>query len=92
MSTPDTAARRAFLAALYRRVGDSAAHQKTTVMDYVGRDLGLTTAETDELVDLLMKSGLVTPPTKERVIGLTDTGLAVVRRGEVPDDPADETY
>jgi hypothetical protein len=92
MASPDTAARRAFLAALYRRVGDSAADQKTTVMDYVGKDLGLTTPETDEMVDLLMKAGLVTPPTKERVIGLTDVGLAVVRRGEVPDDPADDSY
>jgi hypothetical protein len=82
MSSPSNRERRAFLRALHARVGDRDADTKTTVMDFVGGDLGLTTARTDAVVEVLMKAGLVTPPTRERVIGLTGLGLAVAQRRE----------
>jgi hypothetical protein len=92
MAIPTTQERRAFLIAMYRRVGDQNADHRTTVMDFVGRDVGLGPAETDAMVELLMKSGLVTAPTKDRVIGLTDAGVATARRAEQggPEDEADE--
>jgi hypothetical protein len=75
--------RQAFLLALYNRVGEHDADQKTTVMDFVGGDLGLSRADTDAVVEVLMKAGLVTAPTRERVIGLTPLGIAVARRRAV---------
>ncbi len=86
MSSPSNRERTAFLTALHARLGDHNADAKTTVMDYVGADLSLTTAQTDAVVDVLMKAGLVTPPTRERVIGLTDLGIAVARRREQEGD------
>ncbi len=74
------AQRQAFLMALHARLGDHHADQKTTVMDFVGGDLGLSRAETEAVTEVLMKAGLVTAPTRERVIGLTPLGIAVARR------------
>lgn len=86
MIPPTNPERRAFLKALHARVGDHNADAKTTILDFVGTDLALTTAQTDRLVEVLVKAGLVTPPTRERVIGLTDLGLAVARRREQEED------
>jgi hypothetical protein len=76
------AQRQAYLMALHARVGDHDADQKTTVMDFVAGDLGLSRAEADAVHEVLMKAGLVTAPTRERVIGLTPLGIAVARRRE----------
>jgi hypothetical protein len=76
------AQRQAYLMALHARVGDHDADQKTTVMDFVGGDLGLDRAQTNAVTEVLMKAGLVTAPTRERVIGLTPLGIAVAHRRE----------
>jgi hypothetical protein len=89
MTTPDTKSRRAFLKALAARVEGRAADQRTTVMDFVGRDVGMDPEETEAMVQLLHQAGLVTAPTKDRVIGLTNHGMVVAQREEMEADEDD---
>jgi len=90
---PTNDQRRAFLLALYERVGDHAADGKTTVLDFVRADMGWDEALFGAVAEAMVKGGLMTAPTRTGVVGLTDVGLAVARRrkfGPEVDDEDDE--
>jgi hypothetical protein len=89
--SPTKRERNDFLRALYARLGPHSVHEKTTVVEFVGRDLGWDDELTRSVVDALVSAGLVTAPTKEGAFGLTTMGVGVARRRtEEGDERADE--
>lgn len=77
---PTNAERQAFMSAVHARVGNHTADGKTTVVDYLRADLGWDPALFDAALEILVKGGLITPPTRTGAIGLTSLGLTVARR------------
>jgi hypothetical protein len=77
---PSNEERQAMMRALYTRVGDHTADEKTTVVDYLWRDLGWELPLFEATLESLVKGGLITVPTEAGTIGLTRLGLAVALR------------